>query len=93
MPEHTPLPWIREGRTIYALNEQGTNRFYCHVQPGGGPGMDSMEVQEANAALIVRAVNGHEELVEALEEILTYASLDNIRQKAEKALARARSES
>lgn len=29
-----PVSWIRDGRTVYALNEQGVNRFSFHIQGG-----------------------------------------------------------
>lgn len=51
----TPGPWKREGRSIYALNDKGTNRFFCHVHPGHIPGFDPEETQEANAHLIAAA--------------------------------------
>ena len=32
--KHTPGPWLRDGTTVYALNEQGTNRMVISVQGG-----------------------------------------------------------
>ena len=34
-PQPTPGPYLREGKSVYALNLQGTNRFYCNLQGGG----------------------------------------------------------
>ena len=32
--KHTPGEWLRDGTTVYALNEQGTNRLVISVQGG-----------------------------------------------------------
>ena len=35
--QHTPGPWIRDGRLVYALHDKGRgpeNRFSAGVQPG-----------------------------------------------------------
>jgi hypothetical protein len=50
--KHTPGEWIRDGRAVYALNDEGTNRMYIAVMCDGDPGMDSEEVQLANACLV-----------------------------------------
>lgn len=66
MTEHTPEPWLREGRTIYALNERGTNRMFVHVHcaiPAAHTGDDAE--QEANACLIHTAAK----LLAALKEL------------------------
>jgi hypothetical protein len=34
MTEPTPGPWLRDGTTVYALNNIGVNRFDATVQPG-----------------------------------------------------------
>lgn len=82
MAEYTPTPWIVDGTSVYYLDWDGssyegkgkyyrqqlTNRFWFSVQ--GSSKRISKEELEANAALIVRAVNSHEELVEALEYII-----------------------
>jgi hypothetical protein len=71
MNEHTPTPWLREDCTVYSLNRFDANRFNCTVQPG----FDEYDQRasaaecEANAALIVKAVNAHDDLVIALTEI------------------------
>lgn len=71
--KHTPGPWLRDGRTVYALThdgwrngvEQFRNRFYANVQPDRECGEDEAV---ANPALIVRAVNSHDALIAALED-------------------------
>lgn len=57
-PRHTPLPWSCESDkdTIYSLKAGASV-----AQPFG----ESTEERAANAALIVRAVNCHQELVAA----------------------------
>ena len=59
--KHTKLPWhaSRKSRYVSDIN----NRVIAEIAPLVG--------FEANAALIVRAVNSHAELVKALEEILS----------------------
>lgn len=62
---HTPGPWLlaeSDGTFVYALNEQGFNRFYAHVQDAHTP----KEELRANAKLIQAAPD----LLEALEEIV-----------------------
>lgn len=76
-PEHSPLPWrtspAHMGRIhIHApLNaaESGPIAAVLNPFPAGTEG----NAMEANAALIVRAVNSHDTLVEALEGLLNVA--------------------
>lgn len=62
--KHTPGPWMVEGRTVYALNEDGYNRFSALVQDAHTPG----DELEANAQLIAAAP----ELLEALEQFVAW---------------------
>lgn len=62
---HTQGPWIVEGRTVYALNEKGVNRFYASVQDAH---TNEDELKD-NARLIAAAP----ELLEALEKIVELA--------------------
>ncbi len=59
MTKHTQGPWLVEGRTVYALNDDGYNRFSALVQDAHTP----RDELEANARLIASAP----ELLEALE--------------------------
>ena len=54
---HTPGPWKHEDRTyVYALNEQGSNRFYVDVQRGRANGeLTQLAELLANARLIAAA--------------------------------------
>lgn len=69
---NTPTPWkIAETAKnfVYASNEDGWNRMDFVINPGlvsHGQHTTAQEL-EANAALIVRAVNSHQSLVDALE--------------------------
>lgn len=56
----TPGPWLLSGRTVYALNDEGFNRFSSLVQDAHTPG----DELEANARLMAAAP----ELLKALEE-------------------------
>lgn len=82
----TPTPWLLDGGCIYVLDDSGrTNRFSASVQGGFvymSNGRDSKSQRtpqselDANAAFIVRAVNAHDDLVEALklaEDVLSRA--------------------
>jgi hypothetical protein len=69
-PRHTPLPWKADGPEVFALDADGN--FNCHVAtawsfPYLGPGPDEAV---ANAAMIVRAVNAHADLLGACEAFL-----------------------
>ncbi len=92
--KHTKAPWVI---------------FKAGIGEENGDGIASLwregEEREANAALIVRAVNAHEALVRALEEIaegagpfsrdpLTHAEncIDDMKERARAALALARGE-
>jgi hypothetical protein len=68
-PKHTPLPWRADGPEVIGLD--GNGNYAGHVATAwyspGGPGPDEAV---ANAALIVRAVNAHADLLEALETLV-----------------------
>lgn len=70
---HTPLPYLREGALIYALDESGSvNRISMRLE-GGYTGRNrertTDEEFEATAAFFVHAVNSHSDLVEALRAV------------------------
>lgn len=69
MNKHTHTEWLREGNTVYALNLEGSNRFYLQVQGGwatqGRVRTDEAEL-EANARLIAVAP----ELLELLQAVV-----------------------
>lgn len=80
--KHTDLPW-RKGK--------GGDNTYLIISPEGG--WISKGHGEANAAFIVKAVNNHYQLLEALKEInrLTYLN-DNARDVYVKAIKQAEEE-
>jgi hypothetical protein len=70
--KHTPGPWASEGTTLYALNDDGVNRFQACFGQGfltytktGKDQRTSIEEVMANVALSKAAPN----LLEALEEL------------------------
>ena len=77
--KHTPTPWKAEkGRTV--MHVTGQHFGVCQISTTGYRG-DTPEDKrmyaeraEANAAFIVRAVNAHDELVAALEDVRAYAA-------------------
>lgn len=96
--EHTPTPWKR--------SENNWGRVNIHNFPNGGGTniiadlVGNAEEMDANSAFIVRAVNSHDDLVEALQGFMkcrAYDGKDYIKcspnwedfEKAEKALEKA----
>jgi hypothetical protein len=63
---HTPIPWYATGKHVQsaAINE---DNYVCEAEG------NSEEQANANAALIVRAVNSHDELLAALTDLLEFA--------------------
>jgi hypothetical protein len=76
MSEHTPTPWdIIAGDDYYIMAEGYPKEFIGHFKgdDNGGylavVGNRPADFGEANAAFIVKAVNNHERLVKALEDV------------------------
>ena len=74
--KHTPRPWIVSKTTVYALNDDGYNRFSALVQDAH----TSLDELESNARLIaaapkmysllaMRAESGDNDAVKLLQEI------------------------
>lgn len=74
--QHTPGPWNLNGNSAWAdsCKDRG-NVFECRLRTGTHI---THSTNQANAALIVRAVNAHAELVAALESMLARAEADFI---------------
>lgn len=79
-PAHTPAPWLRTGRTVYALDQSGAvNRFSVLLNDGYEVCTDfqkrriSEAEQDANARLIEAAPD----LVDVLETIPVDAEFAN----------------
>jgi hypothetical protein len=69
-PKHTPLPWHADGPEVMGLDSNGD--FGEHVATAwNAPGGPEPEGAVANAALIVRAVNAHSDLLAAVEALLS----------------------
>ena len=64
--KHTPTPWATEVDTCAKCREEGTEEFI--FSPGPDTGLHGAVCGRADAEFIVRAVNHHEELVEALKQ-------------------------
>ena len=66
MGESTPRPWLNiHGRVISDVMPRDGSHDVCSMTVTNNNRISA----EANAALIVKAVNSHEALVKALEEI------------------------
>jgi hypothetical protein len=74
---HTPTPWTASEDQILSkdLNKWG-NWIVCEMPKGRDEISEAVEENKANAAYIVKCVNSHEELLEALKE--AHAMLENI---------------
>lgn len=62
--EHTPTPWYSIGNDIYHESEYGSDPIASVC------GECSFTQDHANAAHIVKCVNMHDELVEAIQELI-----------------------
>lgn len=67
--EHTPTPWIVEGCTVEAWRSSKPEET-PEVIMGFEVASESLRQSELDAAFIVRAVNAHDDLVKACEEVL-----------------------
>lgn len=80
--KHTPGQWLIDGvepkSFVYALNQQGYNRFWAHVQGGNTAPMEQTTVEEveANARLIAAAPD----LLEALKHCVDWLNAAGIAQ-------------
>lgn len=76
-PKHSRLPWTTEGNPIHdrilLRNHEGT---FGHFQGWSSDGLTTEKEDKANAELIIRAVNCHDELVEAVEGLLNMSALN-----------------
>lgn len=95
--EHTPLPWnALQKHPVYNTETKTSsiqiygkpdNRLICEAEGS------TLEEAEANATLIVKAVNNHEKLVEALKLIaetcgvVNYSSHNQMREAIESAMS------
>jgi hypothetical protein len=74
--KHSPLPWrLLESkvpgyeRYISVVHGEETNLSICQLSGAGSLNPKVLEEVRANADLIIRAVNSHDALIEALEAI------------------------
>ena len=72
-PKHTPTPWMvgNDGDPVILAGDNSWNRGRVAILP-----RVFVEEREANAAHIVRCVNGFDGMLDALRQV--YAWLDNI---------------
>lgn len=67
MSEHTPLPWqIKRGATMGVIVNQDGEQVAAALSDA----VKSSDERDANAELIVRAVNNHDALVKALRDLV-----------------------
>lgn len=87
-PAHTALPWAvwdaNRGLILGGRDKHGDETMVACVRgasphtPQDGAYVPKRPEAEANAALIVRAVNCHDELVKALEIVVGWSERDDI---------------
>ena len=63
MTQLPPKPWLRDGRLIYSLNDDGTNHVWAHFH-SGAHGASDLELEEY-AECAQRALRSHDALVAA----------------------------
>lgn len=68
MAQHTPAPWFRKERFVYALGDDATNRFTAIVQDP----RTSKEELEANA----RLMRASPQLLDAVQRVIDWAEID-----------------
>jgi hypothetical protein len=83
MTEHTPTPWHVDG--LYVTNREPPAVRPSIADCGRSPRIGRAE-QVANAAFIVKAVNNHEALVDALECAREYIEPDTDWARADRLL-------
>lgn len=73
-PAHTPLPWKvvknRWGQAVILVGPGGNQHAACIESLLSSESLYDPEELEANARFIAKAVNSHEELLEALAELV-----------------------
>jgi hypothetical protein len=91
MGPHTAIPWIHGGG-LFVTSSGRPERF---IRAGDGSGIVAYvegpkDLAVANAQLIVRAVNSHDELLSALRDLLAAERvLDAVRERAHAVIRRA----
>lgn len=69
--EPTPRPWAVKSQTSIIAGERGIATTHLHM----GDWAEEIQRDEANGRLIVKAVNAHDGLVEALTELVEQVSI------------------
>lgn len=85
MPAHTPTPWQLKDHNRGALWVEDGMGVAIAELPDWLP--EVFNPRAANAALIVRSVNAHEALVDALARLLTWPDNEHVKAQARDALA------
>jgi hypothetical protein len=84
----SPLPWRQSDGIVVADLPNGSTTLICDCNPDGM--LHVREFEEANAALIVRAVNSYHVMVDALEFYAMHGRHQSFGDKARAALALAK---
>jgi hypothetical protein len=84
---HTPTPWHTGTGPAARIVYEQTGAAVCDAKTFHGK--HEREVAEANASLIVRAVNAHDALVESVEDLVRYCGDLELGKRLEAILDRA----
>lgn len=74
--KHTPTPWKLESYLVGQIVNEDESKMIARAGRVNSYESDPDQIErKANAAFIVRAVNSHQQLVEAIKGLMEYASL------------------
>lgn len=75
-PEPTKRPWTQE--CLLVTDADGNTVAHCTRWEGHHRNRPAGQIAEANAEFIVRAVNSHQELLDALKETLRQCDIERV---------------
>lgn len=77
-PKHTPTPWKfsqTHAHTLTIRHADGGGEYVAEIRVGDTP--ELLLTDEANARFIVRAVNAHDDLLEALRDLIEWQAVEH----------------
>lgn len=85
--QHTPTPWMLDGRPSYLVEQDDTTKKWCVVAHGKTIcRLGTTDEDRANAAFIVRAANNFNELLATLKNARHWVEAANPSQNKDNAL-------
>lgn len=75
--QHTPTPWMLDGRPSYLVEQDDTTKKWSVVAHGKTIcRLGTTDEDRANAAFIVRAANNHHDILTCLKELYEFWQTD-----------------